>query len=84
MVNSNSVEIKWRYLQIMSEMVNFSPNSAISFSQYDNTVVVGQVVEDPEVLQQIQDAWKYFIDSGQVWALVIGLFLGYLFRTFIS
>ncbi|PSO51396.1 MAG: hypothetical protein BRC33_00555 [Cyanobacteria bacterium SW_9_44_58] len=65
-------------------MSDFSPNSPISFSQYDNTVVVAQMVEDPEVLQQIQDAWNHFIDSGQVWALVIGLFLGYLFRTFIS
>lgn len=68
----------------MSEMVKGSPNSASSFSQYDNTVVVAQTVKDPEVLQQIQDAWNNFIDSGQVWALLIGLFLGYLFRTFIS
>lgn len=76
--------IESRYWLIMSEMSDFSPNSPISFSQYDNTVVVAQMVEDPEVLQQIQDAWNHFIDSGQVWALVIGLFLGYLFRTFIS
>jgi len=68
----------------MSEMVNVSPNSASSFSQYDNTVVVAQTVKDPELLQQIQDGWNNFIDSGQVWALLIGLFLGYLFRTFIS
>lgn len=68
----------------MSEIINFSSNATISFPQYDNTAVVGQIVEDPEVLQQIQDAWNYFIESGQVWALLIGLFLGYLFRTFIS
>jgi len=69
----------------MSEMITFTPDSSVSFSQYDNnTVVLAQTIEDPEVLQQIEDAWNNFIDSGQVWALLIGLFLGYLFRTFIS
>jgi hypothetical protein len=69
----------------MFEMITFTPDSSVSFSQYDNnTVVLAQTIEDPEVLQQIEDAWNNFIDSGQVWALLIGLFLGYLFRTFIS
>ncbi|MFP4135006.1 MAG: hypothetical protein ACLFQP_10625 [Halothece sp.] len=68
----------------MSEIVSFSPNPSTSFSQYNNTVVIAQAVEDPEVLKQIEDGWNNFIESGQVWALLIGLFLGYLFRTFIS
>lgn len=41
-------------------------------------------VEDPDVLGQMRDMWNVFIESGQVWALLIGLFLGYLFRTFTS
>lgn len=68
----------------MSKMIRFSPDSSVNFSQYDNTVVLAQTIEDPEVLKQIEDNWNYFIESGQVWALLIGLFLGYLFRTFIS
>ena len=68
----------------MPEMITFSPYSSVSFSQYDNTVVLAQTIEDPEVLKQIEDGWNNFIESGQVWALLIGLFLGYLFRTFIS
>lgn len=68
----------------MSEIVSFSPNASTLFSQYNNTVVIAQSVEDPEVLKQIEDGWNNFIESGQVWALLIGLFLGYLFRTFIS
>lgn len=67
----------------MSEINTFSPNATPPFSQYDNNVVLAQSVRDPEVLQQIQDGWNNFIESGQVWALLIGLFLGYLFRTFL-
>jgi len=68
----------------MSEIITFSPNASPSFSQYDNNVVLAQSVRDPEVLQQIQDGWNNFIESGQVWALLIGLFLGYLFQSFLS
>lgn len=68
----------------MSQIVSSSPNASTSFSQYNNTGVIAQAVEDPEVLQQIEDGWNHFIDSGQVWALIIGFFLGYLLRTFIS
>lgn len=51
---------------------------------FDGGLVLAQYVEDPDVLGQIQDAWNTFIESGQVWALLIGLFVGYLFRTFTS
>jgi len=69
----------------MSEVITFSPDFSVDFAQYNNhTVVLAQTIEDPEVLKQIEDGWNNFIESGQVWALLIGLFLGYLFRTFIS
>ncbi len=66
----------------MSEIINLSSES--SFSQYEHNVVIAQTVRDPEVLNQIRDNWNNFIESGQVWALLIGIFFGYLFRTFIS
>ena len=44
--------------------------------------IIAQAVRDPDVLGQIQDAFNNFIESGQVWALLIGLVLGYLFRSF--
>ena len=46
--------------------------------------VLAQAIEDPDVLGKMQDAWNNFIDSGQVWALLIGLFIGYVFRSFTS
>jgi hypothetical protein len=48
------------------------------------TLVLAQSVEDPDVLGQIADAWNTFIETGQVWALLIGLIIGYMFRSFTS
>lgn len=44
------------------------------------TTILAQTIKDPDVVGQIEDAWYYFVDSGQVWALLIGLFLGYAFK----
>ena len=43
---------------------------------------LAQMIEDPDILGQLQDAWYNFIDSGQVWALLIGTFFGYTFKGF--
>ena len=44
--------------------------------------LLAQRIEDPDILGQIEDAWYNFIDSGQVWALLIGVFFGYTFKGF--
>ncbi len=44
--------------------------------------LLAQHIEDPDILGQIQDAWFDFIDSGQVWALLTGMFFGYVFKGF--
>ncbi|NES85004.1 MAG: hypothetical protein F6K10_28320 [Moorea sp. SIO2B7] len=46
--------------------------------------ILAQTIRDPDVLGQMEAAFKNFIESGQVWALLIGLFLGYTFRGFTS
>ena len=46
--------------------------------------ILAQVVEDPDVIGQMQDAWNNFIETGQVWALLIGIFFGYLFKSLTS
>lgn len=63
------------------EIVSLTSEFSVVF---DTIITLAQSVDDPEILKQIQQAWKNFIESGQVWALLIGLFLGYVFRTFIS
>ncbi|MEL6495460.1 MAG: hypothetical protein AAFQ41_10100 [Cyanobacteria bacterium J06623_7] len=44
--------------------------------------LLAQSIEDPDILGQIQDAWENFIYTGQVWALLIGMFFGYIFKGF--
>ena len=46
--------------------------------------ILAQMIEDPDIIGQIQDAWFNFIDSGQAWALGIGVFFGYTFKGFIG
>lgn len=41
-----------------------------------------QMIEDVDIIAQINEAWKNFIESGQVWALLIGVFFGYTFANF--
>ena len=44
--------------------------------------ILAQAIEDPDILGQMQDAWYNFIDTGQCWALLIGVFFGYTFKGF--
>jgi hypothetical protein len=37
-----------------------------------------------DILGEMQKAWANFIKTGQVWAMVIGFFIGYLLRSFTS
>lgn len=46
--------------------------------------VLAQVIEDPDIIGQMQAAWNNFIESGQVWAFLIGIFFGYLFKSLTS
>lgn len=39
-------------------------------------------IQDPDILGQIQSAWQEFIETGRVWALLVGVFFGYVFATF--
>lgn len=63
-----------RLIQVMFE---FHHNYLLPVSS-----LLAQQIEDPDILGQMQDAWYNFIDSGQVWALLIGTFFGYTFKGF--
>ncbi|MBD2495688.1 hypothetical protein [Nostoc sp. FACHB-280] len=49
-----------------------------------NVTVLAQQVSDPNLMGQVQKAWNHFIQTGQVWALLIGLVIGWLFRNLTS
>ena len=49
-----------------------------------NWTVVAQTITDQDLLGNIQKAFNNFIKTGQVWALLIGLFIGYMIRSLTS
>ena len=46
-----------------------------------NTVILAEIPADQDVILQIRKGWDNFVDSGQIWALIIGFFIGYLLRS---
>jgi len=47
-------------------------------------LVLAQQVNDPNVLGQMQNAWNNFVKTGQIWALLIGIAIGYFLRSMTS
>lgn len=45
-----------------------------------NLTMLAQNINDPDLLGQMQQAWNNFVLTGQVWALLIGLIIGYILR----
>jgi hypothetical protein len=45
---------------------------------------LAQNVRDADLLGQIQRNWNYFVKSGQIWASLIGLVVGYMIRSLTS
>ncbi len=46
--------------------------------------ILAQEVSDPDVMGQMGDYLKNFVETGQVWALLVGIVLGYVFRGIIG
>ncbi|MBW4673714.1 MAG: hypothetical protein KME52_06745 [Desmonostoc geniculatum HA4340-LM1] len=49
-----------------------------------NSTVLAQTITDPDLMGQMQKSWNHFIQTGQVWALLIGLVIGYIIRNLTS
>ncbi|MEA5516133.1 hypothetical protein [Nodularia sp. UHCC 0506] len=49
-----------------------------------NMTLLAQKINDPDVVGQMQRTWNNFVESGQVWALLIGLVIGYMLRSLTS
>lgn len=47
-------------------------------------MVLAQQITDPNLIGQIQKAFSHFVQSGQVWAMLIGLAIGYMIRNLTS
>ncbi len=65
-------------LHLIDGIINLSDNNSLnSLPQF--TILV-RPIEDPDIMGQMEDAWYNFVDSGQAWALLIGVVIGYSFK----
>lgn len=48
----------------------------------DWLVLAQQASSDTDIIAKMQNSWNTFVSTGQVWALLIGIVLGYLFKSF--
>lgn len=62
--------------------INHIPHLSIN-DLIDGTMILAQKVEDPNVIGQMQKAWQEFVKTGRLWSMLIGVFLGYVFRSFL-
>jgi hypothetical protein len=66
-------------------MNNFSDSvSQLVWHSSVNYPVIAQQITDPNVVGQMQKAFNHFVQTGQVWALLIGLLIGYMIRNLTS
>lgn len=45
-------------------------------------IVLAQQVRETDLFGQVQGAWNVFVKTGQIWAFLIGIFLGYFLKAF--
>jgi hypothetical protein len=54
------------------------------FHKSQPQTIIAQQVNDPDVMGQMGTYLKNFVETGQVWALLVGLVLGFVFRGIIG
>jgi hypothetical protein len=55
---------------------------AVNFGDFSHHLmtVSAQAFDDIDILRDLQEAWEKFVATGQCWALLIGLIVGYGFK----
>ncbi len=93
MIETNIIELITSYLPNVHDwsdalqqlqMHTSASLQQLSWHTQASWTVLAQHVQDPDVLGQMQKAFNNFIKSGQVWALGIGVVLGYMIKGFTS
>jgi hypothetical protein len=74
----------------MLELSIFDPHSLMDLKEVllgdgvSATTFFAQNFKQFDVMADMQNAFQNFVESGQVWALLIGIFFGYLFKSLTS
>lgn len=66
---------------VILEPLTFLPTQPLN--HYQAQVVVGQNF-DQDILGDIAKGWNNFVETGQIWALGIGVVIGYLLKSITS
>jgi hypothetical protein len=62
---------------------DYLPQNMVGYSPVHGTLIA-QTVRDANIMGQMQKSFNNFVQSGQVWALLIGLVIGYMVRSLTS
>lgn len=63
---------------------SYDPVSQLLLKLPINWTIVAQSVKNTDLAGDVQRAFDHFVQTGQIWALLTGLVLGYLFRSLTS
>ncbi len=73
------------FTPVGSNHTEFRAEMRHSFLQQSQPqMIIAQQVNDPDIMGQIATHWKHFVATGQIWALLVGLVLGFVFRGIIG
>lgn len=70
-----SIEVVWGYSLP-------TPSHDLLGMVHTGSVVLAQKLDTPDFGAQIASAWHNFVESGQIWAAIIGFFFGWLIKNF--
>ena len=79
----NSMVLIITILESTTWLPSMTPGYSLDWQLFSPVLsegVLAQALKDPDILGNIQTAFNNFVQSGQIWALLIGLFIGYLLR----
>lgn len=68
----------------MTQIINRTQISSFGLNQPMPQTIIAQEVSDPDVMGQMGKYLTNFYESGQLWALLVGMVLGYVFRGIIG
>ncbi len=63
--------------------MHYFPNST-SVYLTTKTTILAQDFKEINVVAEMQSNWSHFVQTGQIWALLIGICIGYALRSLTS
>ncbi len=63
---------------------NHLSDSGLLWQSPIHSTLIAQEINDPNVVGQMQHNFEHFVQTGQIWALLIGLVIGWMLRNLTS